>query len=420
VRIAMIAFTLYQLDSRVQRAAEALAEDGHEVDVFSVSRGAPAAGNSHERLRFRFLSMQKKQTGLARYVFEYGVFSAWAFAAVSLLHPRRRYQVVYVHNMPNFLVFAGLLPKLSGARIVLDVHDPAAELLADIRGAELPAWTRWLAEAEERISIAFSDTLITVNESMRRRLSAITARPVSVVMNIPDPERFASVGEPRGQRNMDLIVYSGSVAYRNGVDLIVRAAYMLAGEFPALRFRIIGEGPALDDVMNLAADLGVTDRIEFRGMVPSGQVPEMLSDANAGIAPQRGGVFGSLVFSMKVADYVSLGLPVICSGIATMRHYFTDDELLFFAPGSPEDLARAIRAVLADPAAAGERAIRSRAKLDKLDWNAQKQTLVTAIASLAHRGGQHPWRLVPQAGSWSARATGRPAQGRQEETTRHV
>jgi glycosyltransferase involved in cell wall biosynthesis len=86
---------------------------------------------------------------------------------------------------------------------------------------------------------------------------------------------------------------------------------------------------------------------------------------------------------MKVAEYIALGLPVICSDIATMRHYFSDDDLLFFEPDNSEDLARAIRVLLTDPAAAEGRAARSRVKLDELDWPAQKKTLVETVEDLA-------------------------------------
>jgi glycosyltransferase involved in cell wall biosynthesis len=378
----MVAFTLYAFDPRVKRAAETLAENGHQVDVFAVSHdGTRASGDG--RLRIRLLPMQKKQTGLARYAFEYGAFFSWAFVLVSLLHARRRYRVVYVHNMPNFLVFAGLLPKLGGAKIVLDVHDPAAELMADIRGRDLPPWVNRLFNAEERISISFSDALITVNESMRRRLSAISSRPVSVVMNLPDLRRFALPEASPDSSDFEWIVYSGSIAHRNGLDLVVRAVAMLAGEFPSLRFQVIGDGPAVESVARLAGDLGVADRVVFRDWVPNNQVPALLSGATAGISPQRGGVFGSLVFSMKVAEYVALGLPVICSGIATMRHYFSDDELLFFEPEDAADLARAIRSLLTNPAAAQERVAMSRVKLDKLDWPAQRETLVETVEALA-------------------------------------
>lgn len=401
MRIAMIAYTLYAFDTRVQRAAGALAERGHHVDVFATSMdGTPASGGG--RLRVRLLTMEKKQTGLARYAFEYGAFFCWVLFRVSLLHARRKYDLVYVHNMPNFLVFAGLLPKISGAKVVLDVHDPAAELMADIRGRDLPPWAQRLVNAEERISISFSDTLITVNESMRRRLSAITSRPVSVVMNIPDLRRLVPVEASGDRGTSEWIVYAGSIAHRNGLDLVVRAVALLAGEFPALRFRVIGEGPALESLVRLARELGVADRVEFRGLVPSGQIPSMVSGAAAGISPQRGGVFGSLVFSMKVAEYVALGVPVICSDIATMRRYFADDELLFFEPDNAADLARAIRVLLTDPAAARERAARSSIKLDKLDWPSQQQTLVETVEALAGLPG--------------ARATGH----RDKETAKHA
>jgi glycosyltransferase involved in cell wall biosynthesis len=383
LRIAMIAYTFYPVDARVKRAAEALTESGHQVDVFSVACTEMKANSDGGPSRSYVLPVKKKQTGLGRYAFEYGAFFLWAFVLVSLLHISRRYDVVYVHNMPNFLVFAGLIPKIGGAKIVLDVHDPAAELLAVIRGRELPPWVKHLANAEERISISFADAVITVNESMRLRLNAVSSRPVSVTMNLPDPGRFVPLDRPRDNGGLEWIVYSGSIAHRNGVDLIVRAIPLLAGDFPSLRFRIIGEGPALASIVQLAEDLGVADRVEFRELVANGQIPYVLSDAIAGISPQRGGVFGSLVFSMKVAEYIALGLPVICSGIATMRHYFSDDDLLFFEPDNAEDLARAIRVLLTDPAAAEKRSARSRAKLDELNWPAQKKTLVETIEDLA-------------------------------------
>ncbi|HET9897516.1 MAG TPA: glycosyltransferase [Streptosporangiaceae bacterium] len=384
MRIAMVAYTLYACDPRVKRAACALAENGYQVDVFSVYDGAvPEASQDSEPSSLHLLRMRKKQSGMARLLVEYGVFFAWASARVGFLHVRRGYDIVYVHNMPNFLVFTGLLPKLGGAKIVLDVHDPGAELLADMRGHDLGWFTRRLLDAEERTSISFADALITVNEAMRRRLATVTAMPVKVVMNLPDHRPFDRPSAGGGAGDLAWLVYSGSVAHRNGVDLIVTALSMLADEFGHLRLRIVGDGPALAPVRRLAEELGVTDRVQFSGFVPSEHIPALVRGAVAGISAQRGGPFGSLVFSMKVPDYVALGLPVICSGIATMRHYFSDGELLFFEPDDAADLARAIRALLADPAAAAERAVRARVKLDKLDWTAQKETLVKTVNALA-------------------------------------
>jgi glycogen(starch) synthase len=164
---------------------------------------------------------------------------------------------------------------------------------------------------------------------------------------------------------------------------MVRALSLLADDFPQLRFRIIGAGPAVEPVLRLAAEMGVADRVDFRGLVPYYDVPAAISDAAAGISAQREDAFGALVFSVKVAEYVGLGLPVLCSGTATMRHYFDGDELLFFEPGNTQDLVRAIRELLTDPATAAERARKSELKLDKLRWSAQKQALVETVEKLA-------------------------------------
>jgi glycosyltransferase involved in cell wall biosynthesis len=382
LRIAMIGYTFYELDARVKRAADALVESGHHVDLFVADHAGLRARNN-ALLTIHRLRMRKQRSAVMRYAYEYGFFCAWAFVLVSFFHARRRYDVVYVHNMPNFLVFAGCLPKIGGAKIVLDVHDPAPELLSSIRGRDLPGWMRALAAGEERVSMSFSDALITVNESMRRRISAMSGRPVTVVMNLPDPAVFGARDEPRRRDGADFLVYSGAISHRNGPDLIIEALSLLEDEFPALRLRIIGDGPALDSLVRMAGDLGVADRVDFLDWVPNHEIPGLVSGAATGVSAHREDTFGSLVFSMKVAEYAALGLPVVCSGITTMRHYFEDDELMFFEPGNARDLARAIREQLTDPAAAEERAARSRIKLGKLDWPAQKETLIAAVEALA-------------------------------------
>jgi glycosyltransferase involved in cell wall biosynthesis len=379
----MVAYAPYEMDARVKRAAEALVERGHHVDVFAVPHEGTRPARDTTLLRVRRLRMRKQRTAAARYAFEYGGFLVWAFTAVSLCHLRRRYHIIYVHNLPNFLVFAGLIPKITGARVVLDVHDPAAELLACVRGRDLPGWLRRLVLAEERISLSFADAVITVNEPMRQRLGASSRSPVTVVMNLPDPALFGPREPSRDRAAGPWLVYSGTVARRAGLDLVVRALARLAAEFPQLGLRVIGEGPALESVRQLAQHEGVADRVELLGFVPYPEIPARVSGAVAGISAQRADAFGALVFSVKVAEYVALGLPVICSGTATMRHYFGADEMLFFQASNPDDLARAIRDLLTDPAAARDRALRGRMKLDQLGWSAQKQALVATVEELA-------------------------------------
>src|SRR5215469_6985830 len=100
----MIAYTPYETDPRVRRAVEALLERGHHIDIFAAAADGIRPAADREQLRVYRLRMRKQRTALTRYAFEYGGFFAWAFILVSIFHVRRRYRIVYVHNMPNFLV----------------------------------------------------------------------------------------------------------------------------------------------------------------------------------------------------------------------------------------------------------------------------------------------------------------------------
>jgi glycosyltransferase involved in cell wall biosynthesis len=388
VRVAMVACSYHETDARIRGAAEALIHRGHRVDFLCLvdpgSRAARRAGLLH----FYRLPVSRERGKGTRYAFRYGIFFLWTFVLLSWLGVWRRYDVVYIHNMPNFLVFAAVVPKITGARILLDVHDPAPELLAAIRGGRLPARLERLVRAEERISVSFADALMTVNESMRQRLVAAAPRPVpiTVVMNLPDPDTFRSGDGVRQDARDQRLVYSGTLSHRHGLDLALEAVAMLAEDYPDLRLRVIGEGSEAAALVALADDLGVAQRVEFTGFVRVDEVPALVRGSVAGLSPHRADDFGSLVFSMKVPEYISLGLPVICAGSGTMRNYFSDDELLFFEPGDATDLARAIRELLDDPASAAHRVERSKHRLEQLDWSAQRDMLVRAVESLAKSG----------------------------------
>jgi glycosyltransferase involved in cell wall biosynthesis len=388
----MVACSYFETDPRIRRAAEALLQRGHRVDLVCLVDPGTHTARQAGLLRFHRLPSRRERGTGARYLFKYGFFFLWTFGKLSWLAIRQRYDVVFVHNMPNFLVFTAVVPKITGTKILLDVHDPALELLAAIRGRPLSSWLRRLLGAEERASLAYADALMTVNESMRQRLVATSpsGNPVTVVMNLPDPEAYRPGDDASREGAGQRLVYSGTMSHRHGLDLALTAVAMLADDYPDLRLCIIGEGSEQVMLATMADDLGIAHRVEFLGFVPVDEVPALLRGSVAGLSPHRADDFGSLVFSMKVPEYISLGLPVICARTSTMLHYFDDDELLYFEPGDAEDLARAIRTLLDDPGAAAPRVERSQQRLKQLNWSAQRETLVQAVETLARGAGAPP------------------------------
>src|SRR4029078_9084829 len=81
----------------------------------------------------RVLRIQRRsvtETAALTYLAKLSWFALKAAAVLAGLHARRRYDVVHVHNVPDFLGFSALVPKLAGARVILDIHDILPEFYA--------------------------------------------------------------------------------------------------------------------------------------------------------------------------------------------------------------------------------------------------------------------------------------------------
>jgi glycosyltransferase involved in cell wall biosynthesis len=387
-RIAMLAHTCYLRDPRVRREAEALVEAGHEVHIVSLSErtssGAPEPALATVRgVHVHRLPIARQRGRLLRYVYEY--FATGLLGAIELtrMHLRRRLDVVHVHNMPDLLVLAGLLPRLMGARLVLDVHDPMPELFM--------SWGKTnkvlisLLRLQERISWALADRVISVNESMRDHLQArgVPAEKIFIVNNFPD-QRLFPVREPsRWPRNGESLVllYCGTVTEHYDLTLAVGAIARLAGEIP-VKLRILGEGNRLAEVFAVAASRGVAPSIEHLGLVPIEQVPAEMRKADVGVSCHRAGVFGDLYFSTKIVEYLTQGLPVLSPRTTTITKYLPEECLFFFEAGNEEAMVERLRFIWRHHGEVARRLENARAVLPQLSWQAERTKFVAFYADL--------------------------------------
>src|SRR5687768_6362205 len=132
LRVCHLAYTFYETDNRVRRYAEALAERGHSVDVIALRRDGQPTRAEHNGVRVHRLQRRQRTEGAAAtYLAKIMLFLARATALISIRHMARPYDVLHIHNVPDFLVFASWLPKLTGARIILDIHDILPEFYSD-------------------------------------------------------------------------------------------------------------------------------------------------------------------------------------------------------------------------------------------------------------------------------------------------
>ena len=383
VFVCMVAYTDYASDARVRREAETLAAHGFQVRCLALS-----TGNHREGAPFGLDGVEVQQLPVPKYrgkntlayIASYLHFLFLSSSACLRLLARGELDVVHVHNIPDFLVLAGLLPRLAGAKVVLDVHDSLPETFATkFAGGSL---LRKASCLEERLSALLAHKVICVNHPQRDRLVArgITASKTFVSMNVPDPRIFERppVGDSPTRASGRLnLVYHGTMAKRLGIDLVIRAIAQLQGRVPHSQLHLWGHGDDLAAFQRLALDLDLADRVLFQpNGFPLHELPGRLRRMDIGVIGNRRTAAGDLMLPVKLLEYIVLDIPVVVPRLKTIEHYFADDMVTYYEPDDVGSLANAIYRLYCEPGARVEQAARARVFLDEYGWRRQGAELV--------------------------------------------
>ncbi|KRE32493.1 hypothetical protein ASG82_23670 [Mycobacterium sp. Soil538] len=354
MRVCLVRQYYVPLDTRVLREAEALVASGHEVDLVCLRDEGEPSRERRSGLRIYRLPVPRKRGGSTLWpLVEYILFFCAATLLVSVLHVRHRYAVVQANSVPDFLVFVAAIPRLLGARAVLDLHECMPEFYASKFGSGPHHPGVRLMALIERFSIRFADAAITVTDPMRDQFVARGADPekITVVLNgadetVFDPTRYL----PRAPDGEFRLVCHGSIEERYGLDTVIEAVALLADELPGLRLRIYGRGTYKQELERLVADLGVGDRVWFsQGFVPIDELIQALAEADAGVVAMKQDAFRDLTVATKMYDFITMRKPQLVSRTRSVEVYFDEVAFALFRSDDPVDLARAIREVVADP-----------------------------------------------------------------------
>jgi glycosyltransferase involved in cell wall biosynthesis len=361
LRVCHLAYTFYENDNRVIRYAELLAGRGHEVDVIALRRpGQPRRGASGgvriHRIQSREVSEKSRWSYLAKLL----VFCLRSGLFLSVAGIRKRYDVVHVHNVPDFLVFAALVPRLLGARVVLDIHDVVPELYAGKFGTGNGSPTFRVLARVERLSCRFASHVIVANHLWHATLTGRSVPPAKCtpILNHPDLNLFKPAD---GSRPSDRFVflYPGTLNRHQGVDLAIEAFALAVDRMPVAELHIYGEGPDRRSLAALVEARGLTGKVRIMDRVPLAEIAGVMASAHVGVVPKRADGFGNEAFSTKVLEFMACGVPVILSRTRVDTHYFDGSLVRFFTPGDDADLAAAMLAeyeARLEPAARAQRA----------------------------------------------------------------
>ncbi len=368
------------------RYVRTLANRGDHVDVVALR---PAGGRwlVNQDGTCIYQIQRRSTTERAAWVYLLKLLWFWfkSMLVISWLQLRRRYDVVHVHNVPDFLVFAAWLPKLMGAGLILDIHDMMPELYAGKFAQGKPSRTFVVLTTVERWSCRFADHVIASNDLWVETLTRRSASPdrCTVFINHPDLTLFRPRSLRQDEGRPYVFLYPGSLNHHQGVDLAVEALARIRQSVPTAQLHVYGRGPALPMLRQLVRERDLEDVVQFKDFLPSVQIAEIMSAASVGVVPKRADGFGNEAFSTKILEFMASGVPVIVARTRIDAHYFNDDLVNFFEPGDAECLARVMWNVYAHP---DEQAVKTRAAFDfanTLSWQARQVDYERLVDSLA-------------------------------------
>ena len=189
---------------------------------------------------------------------------------------------------------------------------------------------------------------------------------LEIIPNGVDVQKFAGESVPH---EGTVLITSSRLVHKNGVDTVIRALPML----PDAQFVVCGTGPDELALKALARDLGVIDRVAWRGHVDHSDLPRHLHHADIFIRPSRSEGMGN-----SFVEAFAAGLPVVATQEGGITDFLFDAKRNPDKPTTgwavdkenPEHVAAAVKDILKHPDRTSEVVARARALAEaNYEWN---------------------------------------------------
>ncbi|WP_294645454.1 glycosyltransferase family 4 protein [uncultured Aureimonas sp.] len=377
------------LDRRVWQEACALRDAGWTVSVICPkSQQFPAAFETIDDIEIFRHNLPLEASGKFAFLYEYAAALFHELRLLLKVSRRRGFDVIQACNPPDLIFLVAAPFKLFGKKFVFDHHDVCPELF--VAKFERKGFFHSLLLMAEKATFRTADLVISANETYRSlAISRGGKKPEDVVTvySVPDKARIRRVAPNEALRAGagTVLGYVGIIADQDGVDHLVRCVHHLVADHGQrdIRAVVVGDGPALASVRQLAGELGVAEHITFTGYLRGEDLLAALSTFDIGIIPDPVNEYNDKISMNKVFEYSALGIPSVSYDLTETRRLLGDAGR-YAADATPAGLAAAARPLIEDLELRRAAGLRAKALADaQFDWDREAERYVAAYARLA-------------------------------------
>jgi glycosyltransferase involved in cell wall biosynthesis len=302
------------IGSQTYLKAHGLASLGHRVHVISRSKGGGAAQeHDDDGVHVVRIPGAEDRLSVQTTLGDWLTYSAAVAEAVAKLHARGPLDVI---DFPEWGCegFVHLLnrTKWNAIPAVVHLHGPLVMFAHALKWPEIDSEFYRTGTAMEGACLRLADRVFSSSRCSAdwcAKHYELDRASIPVLHTGVDTELFSPRDVPRPIR--PTIVFAGNVSTNKGVDVLARAAFRLAKEFPGLLVKLYGRGRGTiaDELRAEAEGLGLAHALEFAGYVDRRELPNCLCAGDVFAAPSdyEGGP------GFVYLEAMACALPVIAS-----------------------------------------------------------------------------------------------------------
>jgi len=352
---------------------------GFEVDVLCVRAAGEVVREVQSGVRVHRLPLGARRGSRLRYAYQYATFFFLVATSLLAAHLFRRYRIIHVHSLPDFLILAALPCRALGARLVLDLHESMPEIYRARFAAREGVFVELLTLLAQRVSCALASRTITVNPTIAAILESrgVPAARVVVVENSPDwsLEHIGLLQEAIPDSAAEITIVGGLNAERD-LPVVLRAAQSLQDRV-RIRWRIIrpGEPGFVRGLRDQVRRLGLEGVVTIEDEVPAVMVPPLLARTTVGVVSYQRNPLTEIATPNKAYEYAVAGKAMVVADLEALRSLL-GDAARYYRPGDAEDLARNLGILLENPTEREHLGEAARERIQAHRWEVMAERLV--------------------------------------------
>jgi len=278
---------------------------------------------------------------------------------------------------------AHVLPIVHPRRSVVTVHDLGYLYYPQAH----TRWARTYLQWSTAWNVRAAAHVIADSQATRRDLIThcrVPADKITVIYPgfdpsfapVRDQEQVAAARQRYGIPP-DYVIFVGTLHPRKNLTALLEALAALAREGRETHLVVVGKkGWLYEPLFARVQQLGLEAQVHLAGYVPQGDLPPLLSGAQAFVLPSLYEGFG-----FPVLEAMACGVPVICSNVSSLPEVAGDAALLV-DPHDPAALATALRRVLDDRELRRDLIERGRRQVARFSWQACAQGTLAVLQAV--------------------------------------